>query len=79
MLGFFRRFRRRAARPAAITPAMQQKMARALTTLITSGGMRELPKGRKMAEGFGLKRTHFDVLATPPEEDFARANLMARF
>lgn len=79
MRAFFRRFRRRASRPNAITPAMQQKMARSLTTLITSGGLRQLPKARKMAYGFGLSRAHFEALATPPEEDCARANLMTRF
>lgn len=79
MFAWMRKLRRRVSRPAAITPAMQQKMTRSLTTLITSGGMRELSKARKMAEGFGLTRSHFETLATPPEEDFARANLMERF
>jgi len=62
----------------AVTPAMQSKMARALTTLITSGGMRELKQANRMASGYSLRRRHFEALAVPPEEDFARANLMER-
>ncbi len=64
---------------ASVTPAMQQKMARALTTLITSGGMRELPQAKRMSKGFNLRRQHFETLAVPPEEDFARDNLMKAF
>ncbi len=73
-----RRQRRPTPWKPAVTPAMQQKMARALTTLITSGGMRELPKAEKMSKGYGLQRQHFEALAVPPEEDFARANLIQR-
>jgi hypothetical protein len=55
---------------------MRLKMARANVTLITSGGMKELPQANKMARGYGLTREHFEALAVPPEEDFALANLM---
>jgi len=60
----------------AVTPVMQSKMARAITTLITSGGMRELRQANIMASGYSLRREHFEALAVPPEEDFARDNLM---
>ena len=62
-----------------VTEAMRQKMARAMTTLITSGGMRELKQAKQMGKGFRLKQSHFEALAVPPEEDFARANLMEQF
>lgn len=73
-----RRQRRPTPPRPIVTPAMQSKMARALTTLITSGGMRELQQANKIASGYSLRREHFEALAVPPEEDFARANLMER-
>lgn len=51
-------------------------MARAITSLITSGGMRELKQVKQMAKGYALKAEHFEALAVPPEEDGARANLI---
>ncbi len=73
-----RRQRRQTPPSPAVTPSMQAKMARALTTLITSGGMRELRQANKMSKGYGLRREHFEALAVPPEEDFALENLMRR-
>lgn len=79
MFDWMRKLRRRQVRPSRITPVMQQKMARSLTTLITAGGMQELSKAKKMSQGFKLRRAHFDQLITPPEEDAARNNLLGQF
>lgn len=71
-----RRQRRPTPPRPAVTPAMQQKMARSLTTLIAAGGMNKLAQANTMAKGYGLRRSNFEQLAVPPEEDFARENLM---
>ena len=76
MVGWLRKLRRPVPRVGPIRPSAQAKMARALTTLITSGGMQELRQARQMAKTLQVKRSHIAAVLTPPEEDFARENLL---
>ncbi len=76
-----RQKRRRQPTPPrpAVSPVMQQKMARTLTTLITAGGTEKWSQARTMAKGYGLRSSTFQALAVPPEEDGARESLIGWF